>query len=449
VPATVYHGDANVGNFAVTDSGHVTAFDVGTMRWSFADGTREPIGTGAADVARFAVSLDSDAPGSLHADELAAARIEFGRAYFEASHTTNAQILDATRFYQIDMELGIMRGDMLGGRPVHADRILEALGLGREVTLKTDAELGADLVPTPRPGETVETMQTRVQAAAAEIARRGQLPACFVAGTRIVVPDGELAIEQLAVGDLVTARFEGTSSLVDRPITAIHRGESSWLVRIAVASGAEVVATTNHPFFVVGTGWVIANRLAVGDSLSGLDGTQVVTRVERQPAAEPVATFNLTVADASTFFVFAGDRLGLWVHNGDPNDPKLSEEVFWGLGASGPRQREDDFDGASAWQTKNKEELRRFMGQRAKANNKGNHGAVSAQQLREKGLIAVATESQNELATVAGLQHYSIRPATNPDPLVALTAAEMQHVKKQLDEIVVYVKAKPADVGCG
>ncbi|MEZ4399302.1 MAG: DUF4157 domain-containing protein [Kofleriaceae bacterium] len=147
VPETAYHGDANIGNFSVGPGGKVTTFDVGTMKWSL-DARGQPIATGAADVARFAVSLTSDNPGKLTPAELDAVRSEFGRAYFAATGTTRAGLLPAVRFYQIDMELGIMLGQSRAGTGVAEPlgRLLEALELPPSARLVAEEPL-VGLIP--------------------------------------------------------------------------------------------------------------------------------------------------------------------------------------------------------------------------------------------------------------------------------------------------------------
>lgn len=149
IPESAYHGDANIGNFAVGPGGKVTTFDVGTMKWSL-DASGKPIATGAADVARFAVSLTSDHPGMLTPAELAAVRAEFARAYFAATGTTHDGLLPAVRFYQIDMELGIMLGQSRAGTGVvePLGRLLEALELPPAARLTAESSLVGLIPPT-------------------------------------------------------------------------------------------------------------------------------------------------------------------------------------------------------------------------------------------------------------------------------------------------------------
>lgn len=85
-----------------------------------------------------------------------------------------------------------------------------------------------------------------------------------------------------------------------------------------------------------------------------------------------------------------------------------------------------DLDGASAWNANSRTETGRFMGVRGSGRGTGNHGAITQAQLAETGLVAVETPGHVLGLVDAGLKHYSVRPATNHDPSVDLTQAEME-----------------------
>ena len=145
----------------------------------------------------------------------------------------------------------------------------------------------------------------------------------------------------------------------------------------------------------------------------------------------------------------------MWVHNGGPGDPLNVQEIFWGLGAGGPRARDmtkpsPDFDGASSWRTESEAEIGRMMGGRvaeAPTSSNSNMGGVTRAQLEAEGLVAVQTEGRGMIAE-AGVQHYSIRPASNPDPAARLSQAEFDFVNNALQRITPAGKAKPKQFGC-
>jgi hypothetical protein len=316
---------------------------------------------------------------------------------------------------------------------------------------RTPGELVGDTDQTPRSGETQEQANERARAASEEQAERGY---CFVAGTLVQTPDGPLAIETLAPGQLVLAKGED-QPVGTYPVIDCSRGSTITLFHVEIADKFTLTTTGKHPFFVIGKGWTMAKALVVGDNLISLDGLVVpVTAINRERLNEPVTTFNIHVEDAHSYFV--GQALAVWVHNGNPNDPAFGQRLIWGFGASGPRQRlpdpakgsQGDLDGASAWRTGSADEAARFLGARATEGGTGNHGAITEAQLASQGLVAVETPGHGAAAD-AGLQHVSIRPATNPDPSVDLTEAEMLEVKAKLEALQPVAKAKPKDFGCG
>ena len=153
----------------------------------------------------------------------------------------------------------------------------------------------------------------------------------FSADTSVLTAAGEVAISEIAVGDLVLAYNEATGETGYYTVTAVISHVDPSIVELTIdsdpsaSSGTETLETTaEHPFYVVdsapwlATGetqgrWVNAGELEVGDAIRQADGTtgmvQAVVVVQRR---QPM--YNLTVADAHTFFV--GD--GAWlVHNID------------------------------------------------------------------------------------------------------------------------------------
>ena len=80
---------------------------------------------------------------------------------------------------------------------------------------------------------------------------------------------------------------------------------------ISLAIDGQVIETTpEHPFYVDGE-WVAAGDLAVGDGIRSLDDDLGIVQAI-QVEYHPQEMYNLTVADAHTYFV--GDD-GLLVHN--------------------------------------------------------------------------------------------------------------------------------------
>lgn len=139
--------------------------------------------------------------------------------------------------------------------------------------------------------------------------------ACFAAGTPLLTPDGDKAIEHFKPGDLVLSRSEQgpDSPLMARRVVRTFT-RSAFLLRLTVADRS-IETTAEHPFWVVGKGWVNAGRVTAGDQLVTHDGHVVeVSSVDKTARFEPV--YNIEVEEDHTYFV--GRRewgWSIWAHN--------------------------------------------------------------------------------------------------------------------------------------
>jgi hypothetical protein len=81
-------------------------------------------------------------------------------------------------------------------------------------------------------------------------------------------------------------------------------------------AGREVIRTTAmHPFWVVGKGWIEAERLKPGDGLGSHDGQSVMVR-EVYDTGETETAYNLRIADYHTYFVGRPEwGWSAWAHN--------------------------------------------------------------------------------------------------------------------------------------
>lgn len=90
----------------------------------------------------------------------------------------------------------------------------------------------------------------------------------------------------------------------------------------------DIDTTANHPFYVIGKGWVAAGDLAVGNEVYNLDGTtSTIIGSEVEVLDEPVLVYNLEVEDFHSYFVGCVPVL---VHNICGNiteDPKYIEQA--------------------------------------------------------------------------------------------------------------------------
>ena len=133
---------------------------------------------------------------------------------------------------------------------------------------------------------------------------------CFMAGTKVLTDKGEKSIEEIKVGDKVLARDDETGETAYKEVEWLFQRDVEETYNITV--GSEVITTTDeHPFWIVGKGWVEANQLVVGDVLTTADGKDfAIERVEVKN--EHTTVYNFMVKDFHTYFV---SNLGIWTHN--------------------------------------------------------------------------------------------------------------------------------------
>jgi hypothetical protein len=145
LPASVYHGDANIGNFKVDglDAGHerfetVFTYDVGTMQHGF---DKEAFDNGtakkgikpaaAADAARFLSTLEiSLSETSVPSSQIARLRAEFLRSYQGSwkragnEPIRTSAMIDAEAWYRVELDVAATRND-----PKALARIARALDI--------------------------------------------------------------------------------------------------------------------------------------------------------------------------------------------------------------------------------------------------------------------------------------------------------------------------------
>ncbi|MER5711648.1 SpvB/TcaC N-terminal domain-containing protein [Streptomyces sp. NPDC002122] len=160
----------------------------------------------------------------------------------------------------------------------------------------------------------------------------------FTPDTMVVMADGSnKAIEQVRVGDEVTATDPVTGETGPRAVTALITGEGEKnLVELTVThpggQPGKVVATDNHPFWAPELGkWLYAKEIVPGTLLQTGNGSY--TQVSAVRAwTQHKRVHNLTVDDLHTYYVLAG-ATSVLVHNcGDVyrSDTRDPGEIFDG-----------------------------------------------------------------------------------------------------------------------
>jgi len=147
----------------------------------------------------------------------------------------------------------------------------------------------------------------------------GEVKACFVAGTLVLLADGYAKpIEQIKAGDKVLTRSQASderAATYGGIVADVYRLHHNGTLRLNFATGGSVEATPSHPFFVISKGFTAAEDLQVGDRIaeSDTEKTDAITRIVRISGDRPV--YNLNVGNDHTYFVRTTDGTWLWVHN--------------------------------------------------------------------------------------------------------------------------------------
>lgn len=138
----------------------------------------------------------------------------------------------------------------------------------------------------------------------------GVLRACFAAGTLVATAQGQVPIERLAPGDLVTSLDPATRVVSERPVVRTFQREVKRLLVLEIA-GEAIHTTDEHPFWVPGAGWIKAGDLRPGARLSARDGREWAVDAVRH-VEQPTRVYNLEVEAPHTYLVSAK---ALLVHN--------------------------------------------------------------------------------------------------------------------------------------
>lgn len=152
----------------------------------------------------------------------------------------------------------------------------------------------------------------------------------FVAGTLVTTDEGQVPIEEIQVGDKVLGEDPETGeqgyfevvALTDHPTDEILQivvtsddgddGTTTSTVDHAVVYDVMLV-TPDHPVYVEGRGWVLAENLGLGERLRRADGGMAkVLSIDQLESESPQSVYNFTVEGAHTYFVLDEEVL---VHN--------------------------------------------------------------------------------------------------------------------------------------
>jgi len=135
----------------------------------------------------------------------------------------------------------------------------------------------------------------------------------FSSDTLITTSEGMEPISQIEEGDWVLAFDELSEDTGYFPVVARWEHKDLWTVELTI-DGEVVETTPEHPFFVFEHGWVAAGDLWQGAQIIEADGELGIVE-DAWIVYRPQSMYNLTVAEAHTYFV--GNQQML-VHNACP-----------------------------------------------------------------------------------------------------------------------------------
>ena len=129
-------------------------------------------------------------------------------------------------------------------------------------------------------------------------------PGCFIAGTKIQLPNGIKYIEDIEVGDMVKSFDVGTSSVVNSKVTETFAHSDRYYMIL----NGNIKTTSVHPFYSDGN-WIEAGDLTIGDKILHVDGLEhTIETIELSD--EPVTVYNFEVDGTHNYFAE-----GYLVHN--------------------------------------------------------------------------------------------------------------------------------------
>ncbi len=127
---------------------------------------------------------------------------------------------------------------------------------------------------------------------------------CFIAGTKIQLPNGIKYIEDIEVGDMVKSFDVGTSSVVNSKVTETFAHSDRYYMIL----NGNIKTTSVHPFYSDGN-WIEAGDLSIGDKILHVDGLEhTIETIELSD--ESVTVYNFEVDGTHNYFAE-----GYLVHN--------------------------------------------------------------------------------------------------------------------------------------
>jgi len=140
-------------------------------------------------------------------------------------------------------------------------------------------------------------------------------PVCFAEGTLVHTSSGLVPIEKVTVSDRVWSYNENSHQNELQEVTRTYINPERKLIELEFENGSGISerlkVTPDHPFRVVGRGWVPAVELFPQDRIDSFNGDEIVFKSVK-PIGDHQSVYNIEVENTHTYFV--GEQ-GLLVHN--------------------------------------------------------------------------------------------------------------------------------------
>ena len=166
---------------------------------------------------------------------------------------------------------------------------------------------------------------------------------CFIAGTKVLTDSGQKNIEDIEVGDQVLAYDEETGVTAYKPVLHLFRNTTKEWYHIQAAD-EEIICTGEHPFYVIGKGFIKASELKRRDKLLNAHAAvALIDSIWVEQLETEQTTYNFEVAEFHTYYV---GKVLVLVHNkcvakdgkyradvkmgGDPNHPVGHAHIYEG-----------------------------------------------------------------------------------------------------------------------
>lgn len=130
-----------------------------------------------------------------------------------------------------------------------------------------------------------------------------QRPTCFPGGTLLHTLDGDTEIDSIEAGASIWGKCASSGNREVDCVVSTHSSESIILIHIKI-SGETISCTPEHPFWVLGRGWMPANLLNDRYSLQDADGQRVpIEAVHIEFLDYPIRTYNISTQNTRTYYV--------------------------------------------------------------------------------------------------------------------------------------------------